>query len=98
MRALLMLLVFLHVGVHTHGQSLRNGDFALRCDTCKTGLAGWDLSWAGRGVTCVADQAALIIRCQDSADAVGSMEQAVRKLDRTGGCTSGVRPVGRSTV
>ncbi len=72
-----MLLVLLHVGVPTHGQSLRNGDFALRCDTCKTGLAGWDLSWAGRGVTCVADREALIIRCQDSADAVGFVEQAV---------------------
>jgi hypothetical protein len=77
MRRFLIFLVLLPVGVHAHGQSLRNGDFTQRCDTCKTGFAGWDLSWGGRGVRCFADQEALVISCHDSVDAVGFVEQAV---------------------
>ncbi|MEO8067836.1 MAG: S41 family peptidase [Flavobacteriales bacterium] len=58
-------------------QSLMNGDFTSRCDTCKTGLAHWDLSWASSRVTCTEEEGTLHIACLDSAKGTGFVEQSV---------------------
>ncbi|MFZ1688899.1 MAG: S41 family peptidase [Flavobacteriales bacterium] len=63
--------------VVANGQALRNGDFEQTCDTCKTGLAFWELSWKGKNTGCAADHGALRIACLDSVDAVGFAEQAI---------------------
>lgn len=58
-------------------QSLVNGDLSSRCDTCKTGLTHWDISWASSRVTCRAQEGALHIACLDSAKGTGFVEQSI---------------------
>src|SRR5262245_44105538 len=58
-------------------QGLRNADLSQGCDSCATHASGWSVSWQGPGVSCTRDDETLRIACQDSADAVGFVEQAV---------------------
>src|SRR5437588_353597 len=43
-----ILFIFVHF-IFLHGQGFRNLDFQQLCDTSKTGLCYWDLSWGGKG-------------------------------------------------
>ena len=80
MQRLALLPVFAFSAALVCGQSLRNGDFEQECDTCKTGLAHWDLSWASTDVECSQYQSdmehGLWINCPKE-DGVGFVEQSI---------------------
>jgi len=62
-------------------QVFRNLDFSDVCDTCKTGVAFWDLSWSGNRTVIkqtIGAQGHPALMIADPNDAVGFVEQQVR--------------------
>ncbi|MEO8587901.1 MAG: S41 family peptidase [Flavobacteriales bacterium] len=65
--------------ISASAQTARNLDFSEPCDTCKTGLAHWSVSWANDGVVCQPeyDDGNPALRISSTKDGVGFVEQTV---------------------
>jgi carboxyl-terminal processing protease len=72
--------LFLITAITANGQAFHNLDFQQRCDTSKTGLCYWGLSWGAKGnigPALVNNEPCLLIQGKN-VNAVGFVEQAVQ--------------------
>ncbi len=68
-----------------NGQNFQNLDFQQKCDSSKTGLCHWDLSWGGKkfvNVEIIDSKNVLAISGQDE-NSVGFIEQEANSIDTT---------------
>lgn len=68
-----------------HGQKFQNLDFREKCDSSKTGLCYWDLSWGGKksvNAEIIDDKSVLSISGQNE-NSVGFVEQETNSYDTT---------------
>lgn len=77
MRSPCLLVLFSILSSDVAAQDVLNGGFSDRCDSCASGVAHWQRSWASKGVTMAAEEGALHIESRDSAGGVGFAEQAI---------------------
>ncbi len=77
-KQLFVTVIFLSVIVTAEGQNFMNLDFSQKCDSSKTGLCHWDLSWGDKNSispTLLESKNSIFIKGK-SVNSVGFVEQS----------------------